>query len=307
MPSLIHDSKLSTLRAKIPVLASATRITPLGGLTNVNYRVDTPGGTFVLRVSQPVTASLGINRENERVNTERAYRAGVGAALVDSLAAENALVIRWIEADTLHAANLQLQPEILPRIAASLRTLHSGPPFQGVFHFPAVRRAYLRTVVNAGYFLPDLYLEMEPLVQRLEEVLACTPEELVPCNNDLLAENFMDDGEKIWIIDFEYAGQNEASFEIGNLASESFLSDEKLAQLCDAYWQEHIPSKINRAMAWSMIARFGWVLWASIQEAISPIEFDFRSWGMIKWNSVVPELQGPRYHQVVENVMKITL
>jgi thiamine kinase-like enzyme len=306
MTSLIHDPKLSALRARIPALAGAIRITPLGGLTNLNYRVDTPEGTYVMRVSQAVTALLCINRENERVNTERAYRAGVGAALVDSLPAENVLVIRWIEAETLHEANLQSQPGLLPRIATSLKTLHSGSPFQGVFHFPTVRRAYLRTVVDAGYFLPDRYLEIEPLVQRLEEVLALTPEELVPCNNDLLAENFMDDGEKIWIIDFEYSGQNEASFEIGNLASESFLSDETLTQLCDAYWQRHIPAKINRAMAWSMIARFGWVLWASIQEAISPIDFDFRSWGRIKWNSVVPELQGNRYQQVFENLTKIT-
>jgi thiamine kinase-like enzyme len=159
--------------------------------------------------------------------------------------------------------------------------------------------------VDAGYFLPDQYLEMEPRVQRLEEILTSTPEELVPCNNDLLAENFMDDGEKIWIIDFEYSGQNEASFEIGNLASESFLNEEKLEHLCDAYWQAHIPSKINRAMAWSMIARFGWVLWASIQEAISPIDFDFRSWGMVKWNSVLPELQGSRYQKVFEKLTQV--
>jgi thiamine kinase-like enzyme len=162
----------------------------------------------------------------------------------------------------------------------------------------------LKTVREAGYFLPEPYLQIELRVQQLEEILAATPEELVPCNNDLLAENFMDDGKKIWIIDFEYSGQNEASFEIGNLASESFLSDEKLTKLCDAYWQKHVPSKIARAMAWSMIARFGWVLWASIQEAISPIDFDFRTWGLAKWNSVVPELQGSRYQQVLENLKK---
>src|SRR5260221_8748307 len=127
MPSLIHDSKLTERRAKIPLLAGATRITPLGGLKNVNYRVDTAEGTFVLRVSQPVTALLGINRENERVNTERAHRAGVGAALVDSLAAENVLVIRWIEADALHCTNLPLQTEILPGMCSCLRALHSGP------------------------------------------------------------------------------------------------------------------------------------------------------------------------------------
>ena len=305
MEALIHDPKLSGLRSRIPVLAIATRISRLGGLTNMNYRVDTSTGTYVMRVSHKGTELLGINRENERVNTEKAWQAGVGAAVVDSLPAENVFVIRWIEARTLHAADIQTQPDILPRIANSVRALHSGPAFQGVFWFPEVRRVYLETVQEAGYFLPEPYLHIEPMVRRLEEVLASTPEKLVPCNNDLLAENFMDDGKKIWIIDYEYGGQNEASFEIGNLASESFLSDEKLSQLCDAYWQKHSPSKIARAMAWSMIARFGWVLWASIQEAISPIDFDFRTWGMDKWNSVLPELQGNRYQEVLENLKKV--
>ena len=150
--------------------------------------------------------------------------------------------------------------------------------------------------------MPENYLQVEPLVLALEKALASTPEVLVPCNNDLLAENFMDDGRKIWIIDFEYAGQNEASFEIGNLASESFLTDEQLTTLCDVYWGKHVPSKIVRAQAWSMIARYGWVLWASIQEAISPIEFDFRSWGMKKWNSVLPEFLGGRYENILENL-----
>ncbi|MES1223422.1 MAG: LPS biosynthesis choline kinase, partial [Bacteroidota bacterium] len=156
-----------------------------------------------------------------------------------------------------------------------------------------------------GYFLPDQYLSIEPLVMELEKIIAATQETFVPCNNDLLAENFMDDGEKIWIIDYEYAGQNEASFEIGNLASETALNDEQLTMLCDAYWQQHLPVKIARAMAWSMIARYGWVLWASIQEAVSTIQFDFRSWGMKKWNSVLPELTGDRYQTVLKNLKPI--
>src|SRR4029077_6699476 len=129
--------------------------------------------------------------------------------------------------------------------------------FQGEFYFPSIRKKYLQTVLENNYFLPDQYLDIEPKILVLEKIISESAEEHVPCNNDLLAENFMDDGEKIWIIDYEYSGQNEASFELGNLASETGLNDEQLTILCDAYWQKHIPSKIFRAMAWSMIARFG--------------------------------------------------
>jgi thiamine kinase-like enzyme len=305
MPSLMQNSRLYELVAQIPVLANATCITALeGGLTNMNYRVNTSTGSYVLRVSEKKSAVLGINRQNERVNTDLAHRAGVGAALIDSLPAKNVLIISWIDAKTLHAPDIHSQPELLQRIAASLRMLHSGPAFSGEFHFPTVRKNYLKTVLDNNYFLPDIYMDIEPLILELENIIASTAEPLVPCNNDLLAENFLDDGEKIWIIDYEYSGQNEASFEIGNLAGEISLSDEELTILCDAYWQEHVLSKITRAMAWSMIARFGWVLWASIQEAVSTIDFDFRTWGMKKWYSVLPELQGARYQTVLENLKK---
>ncbi|HRH50141.1 MAG TPA: choline/ethanolamine kinase family protein [Panacibacter sp.] len=303
MNSLLNDARLTELRKKIPALADATNIVALeGGLTNINYRVETPSGIYVMRVSDKATHLLGINRENESVNTARAHKSGVGAAMIDFLSNEKVLVISWIEAKTLHAADFQKQPELLLSIANALKKLHTGPTFQGNFYFPLVRKKYLNTVLENRYFIPDQYLSLEPLILELEKILASNPEELVPCNNDLLAENFMDDGKKIWIIDYEYAGQNEASFEIGNLASESALSDEQLTILCDAYWQKHLPSKIARAMAWSVIARYGWVMWASIQEAVSSIDFDFRSWGLKKWHSVLPELTGERYIEVLEKL-----
>lgn len=303
MNSLLNNVRLTELRKKIPALADATNIVALeGGLTNMNYRVETLKGIYVMRVSDKATDLLGINRINESVNTERAHKAGVGAAMIDFLANEKVLVISWIEAKTLHAADFQIQPELLVTIASALKKLHTGPAFQGDFYFPSVRKKYLNTVLENGYFIPDQYLSLEPLILELEKILASNSEALVPCNNDLLAENFMDDGKKIWIIDYEYAGQNEASFEIGNLVSESALSDEQLTILCDAYWQKHLPSKIARAMAWSIIARYGWVMWASIQEAVSSIDFDFRSWGLKKWNAVLPELTGERYIEVLEKL-----
>jgi thiamine kinase-like enzyme len=306
MLSILQHSDLKALIKKIPMLANTTHISELGGgLTNWNYRVDTISGTYVLRIGQPSATLLAINRENERMNTERAYLAGVGPALRYALPPENVMVLDWLEAKTLNAFQIQSQPELLLRIAQSLRLLHAGPKFQGNFQFPSLRSQYLKTVLNAGYFLPDEYLHYEPLVIELEQAMALNPESTVPCHNDLLAENFLDDGKKIWIIDYEFAGQNEPSFELGNLASESSLGFEQIEKLCNAYWQNQLPSKIARALGWSIIARFGWVLWASIQEANSPLDFDFRAWGMRKWNSVLPDLQGDHFHKVLENLKRV--
>lgn len=299
----IQDTRLKELISRLPIFENLQKFTPLGGgLTNTNYRVDTLTGSYVMRVSNSSTGLLGINRDHERVNTMKAGEAGIGAKVVDALVNENVLVLNWIEAKTLHAGDLHNNPDLLKRIADSLKKLHSGPVFKGEFYFPAIRKKYLQTVIENNYFLPDQYLQLEPLILELEQWIKENPEPLVPCNNDLLAENFLDDGDKIWIIDYEYSGQNEASFDIGNLASESFLTEEDTTLLCDAYWQKHQPSKIARAMAWSIIARFGWVLWASIQEAVSSIQFDFREWGKKKWDSVLPDLQGERYQKVLKQV-----
>jgi len=305
MTSLMQDLRLKSIRDQIPAFARATHITALGGgLTNMNYRVDTKEGVYVMRVSDTATGILGINRENEKLNTERANIAGVGPVVIDFLPAENVLVLSWINARTLHKEDLQQQSGLLSRVAGALKTLHAGPAFAGDFYFPVIRSKYLEIVLRNNYFIPARYLSVEPMIRQLEKIMEATQEERVPCNNDLLPENFLDDGEKIWIIDYEYAGQNEPSFEIGNLAGEAALSEKQITTLCDAYWQQHRPSKIARARAWSMIARYGWVLWASIQEAISSISFDFRTWGMSKWNSVLPEITGDDYHAVLAELKK---
>ena len=305
MPALIADPRLNALITQLPVISNVTGISVLGGgLTNKNYRIDTRNGTCVMRVSDTAPGLLGINRTHEKINTQRAHLAGVGPAVLDSLLHEGVLLIDWIDARTFRPAEMQGNAELLKRMAASLQLLHAASPFEGVFHFPSLRKKYLNTVTENNYFIPDQYLQVEPRVAALEAAIEASSEPLVSCNNDLLPENFMDDGKKIWIIDYEYSGLNEASFEIGNLAGESNLPVEDLTILCDAYWRAHLPEKIARAQAWSVIARFGWVMWASIQAAVSTIDFDFAAWGNKKWEAVLPELMSDNYHSILHIIKK---
>ena len=123
-------------------------------------------------------------------------------------------------------------------------------------------------------------------------------ETLVPCNNDLLAGNFIDDGERLWLIDYEYSGMNEPSFELGNIASEAFLDLPATELLVSSYWGRDSEVKLARARAWSLLARYGWTLWAAIQAGASTIDFDFWSWGMQKYESARAELQGQQFDQI---------
>ncbi|HVQ18063.1 MAG TPA: phosphotransferase [Actinomycetes bacterium] len=273
-----------------------------GGLTNKNYRVQTDdGGDYVVRVSEASTGLLAINRDNERFNTRAAADAGVGAPVIEALPDAGVLVVGFLKGRTLTAADIG-DHTTLPRVAAAVRQLHRGPAFQGRFDMRTIRRYYLSVVLERGYQLPDDYLLLEPQVELLEDAMQIAAEPLVPCNNDLLAANFIDDDERIWLIDYEYSGMNEASFELGNMASESFLDVPTTQLLVSSYWECDSVHMLARARAWSLLARYGWTLWASIQASASPIDFDFWAWGMQKYDSALAELRGPEYDRILQGL-----
>ncbi len=279
-----------------------------GGLTNANYRVRTTDDLtapdrapldLVVRVSANESSGLlAIDREAEYSNTRAACEAGVGAPVVQVLPADSVLVIGFLPGRTLEPADLR-DPALIPRVAAAIRQLHSGPAFVGTFDMRAIRRRYLDIVRSKGFRLPAGYDALATRVEALEEAMKPGNEPLVPCNNDLLAGNFIDDGERIAIIDYEYGGMNEASFELGNAAAESKLDDAQTAAMVAAYWGKDSAEKLARAQAWSLLARYGWTLWASIQDGVSPIDFDFWSWGMEKYSSAEEELHSPRYDHMI--------
>ncbi len=300
MPS----ADLEQLLDRIGVLSGRTRTVDElgGGLTNRNYRVRTDdGGDYVVRVSANESGLLAIDRDAERHNTTAAWLAGVGAPVVESLPDENVLVVQFLTGRTLTSADLR-DAATIPRVAAAVRTLHAGPEFAGRFDMRSIRRRYLQLVLERGFRLPADYLDLAPAVERLEDAMRPGDEPLVPCNNDLLAANFIDDGERIWLIDYEYSGMNEASFELGNIASESGLAVDETVALVAAYWGGPSLDKLARARAWSLLARYGWTLWASIQAAVSPIDFDFWSWGMEKYESAQAELRGPDLVDLLEGL-----
>jgi thiamine kinase-like enzyme len=161
-----------------------------------------------------------------------------------------------------------------------------------------VQAGYRAVVAAHGFRLPPRYDEFAPAVARIRRALGRPA--TVPCNNDLLAANLLDDGERVRIIDYEYSGQNDACFELGNLASEAALPPELLEVLVTAYFRRPRPSQVARARLFGLVARYGWTLWASIQDGSSPLDFDFWSWGMEKYDRAVAEFDGPDLERLLE-------
>ncbi len=278
------------------------RVEPLeGGLTNENCKVTVGDRAYVVRRWSDDGELLSIDRDNEHENSVRAAAAGVGAPVVAYLPEHGALVIEFLEGRTLGPEDLR-GGFPLERVADACRRLHAAERFRDDFDMFATQRAYLRIVGERGFRLPDRYREFEPRMAAIEEALRAAPEGTVPCNNDLLAENFIDSGEQLWLIDYEYSGNNEASFELGNIWSESGLSPAQLEELVGSYWGEESAAKVARARLWGLMSKYGWTLWASIQDGVSTIEFDFWSWGMEKYERAVAEFEGPEFDELVARV-----
>jgi len=299
-PAHVVDRLHATLQ-RIPCLAARPRSVEVleGGLTNFNFKVSTPERTAVVRLSSSDGDLLAIDRDAEHTNSRRAAASGAAPAVLDHLPDDQALVVAWVEGRTLVPGDLR-DERLLGQAAAVCRLLHAGPRFVGDFDMFDVQRGYLAIVRDRGFRLPARYLELLPQADRIAVALAVRQEGTVPCNNDLLAANFIDDGERLWVIDYEYAGNNDACFELGNIWSESDLSLDHLEVLVDAYYGAHLRHKVARARLLGLMSKYGWTLWASIQDAASPIDFDFWSWGMEKYERALAEFGGPDFERLLD-------
>jgi thiamine kinase-like enzyme len=137
-------------------------------------------------------------------------------------------------------------------------------------------------------------------VDAIREALVVRDEGTVPCNNDLLAENFVDDGQKIWLIDYEYSGNNDACFELGNVWAECRLDLDQLEELVTSYYGRPRRSRLARARLQGVVGQYGWTLWGAIQHAVSPMDFDFWEWAMERYEIAVRELTGADFARLLE-------
>jgi thiamine kinase-like enzyme len=286
----------------VPELRGAREVERLaGGLTNTNYRVTTPAGCYVVRISGKDTGLLAIDRENEIHNTVAAAETGVGAPVVAALPEHDALVLEFLDGEVMDAGKLR-RGDRLAAIADACRALHGARRFLHDFDMFEIQRGYVRVCDERGFRYPDRYHEFEPQVRALERAMAVRREPTVPCNNDLLAENFIEVGGAMRLIDYEYSGNNEPSFELGNIWSESNLSLDQLRELVAHYYGAPLRNKVARARGWGLMSKYGWTLWGSIQDGISDLDFDFWGWAMEKYDRAVAEFEGPEWEQLLEDV-----
>jgi thiamine kinase-like enzyme len=272
-----------------------TSITPLsGGLTNSSFKVDVDGVPYFVRVPGARTELLAINRENEYHNSKAAHEAGVGPKVLYYLAEHYVMVLEFLNGTTMSKDSLN-ESGMPTRMARAIKKLHAGPRFLTDFNMFRLTEYYLQICDENNIPIPDDYLERMPTVSTIEQAMSVKPLATVPCNNDLLAENYLDDGRKLWLIDYEYSGNNDPTFELGNTCQEMQFSNAQIAEVCAAYFGYAAPDKIARMKLNMIMSDVGWGLWAAIQAKISTIDFDFWGWAIERWGRAVEKMDSKEF------------
>ena len=270
-------------------------IQPLsGGLTNSNFKVEVDGIPYFVRVPGESTELLAIDRRNEYHNSKAAFEAGVGPKVIHHLPDYNVMVLELLGGKTMSRESLNAAG-MPARMAQAIKKLNAGPRFLLDFNMFRLTEYYLKVCKERDIRIPDGYLDRAVTVADIEKAMKVNPLPNLPCNNDLLAENYIDDGRQLWLIDYEYSGNNDPTFELGNTCQEMQFSDLQISEVCAAYFGSVRANLIARMKLNMIMSDVGWGLWAAIQAKISTIDFDFWGWAEERWGRAVEKLDSDKF------------
>jgi thiamine kinase-like enzyme len=242
-------------------------VEPLGGgITNHNIKVTVGSEAFVLRIGGKDTELLGIDREHEHAASLVAAGLGVGPEVVAFV--DGCLVTRFIEGQGVPPE--RLAPSLVGR---TLRLVHDAPPIPGRFDSFRVVETYRRTAEERGITVPHAYAAAAARAASIEP--RRRDGELRPCHNDLLNANFIDDGARLRIVDWEYAGMGDPFFDLGNFAANHRLDERGERALLEAYSDDAGDEALAALHEMRFMSDFREAMWGVVQQAISDVDFDF--------------------------------
>ena len=264
-------------------------IEPLGGgITNRNFKVETDGRRFVLRIGGRDTELLGIDRSAEHAASRIAGDLGLGPEVVAFVEPEGYLITRYVDGEVGKVD--------VARVGAALRLLHDGPAFPGRFDSFRVVEAYRATAAEHGVGVPSAYERAKELATQIEQRRSHAP--LRPCHNDLLNANFIDDGVRLVLVDWEYAGMGDPFFDLGNFAVNHELTEESEQALLLAYGS----NDADALVLMRFMSDFREAMWGIVQLAISDLDFDFAAYAEEHFERLARTAAEPRFLGALQTV-----
>jgi len=273
-----------------------------GGITNRNFRVNFGGTDYVVRLPGKRTEILGIDRVAECIANKAAAGLGMAPGVAAMFEEPSCLVTMFVNGREMSSDELR-KPEVLAEVARDLRRFHdSGTDLPTGFDSFRLVEEYAESGHEHGSEPPPGYDEALKSARKIEKAIAGQPtHELVPAHNDLLTANFLLDGDKIQLIDWEYAGMGDRWFDLGNFAVNNELDDDQEAQLLEAYFDEP-PDDRRRATLklFRFMSDFREAMWGVVQTGVSELDFDFREYAQKHFDRLEKARSDPRFEGWIE-------
>jgi thiamine kinase-like enzyme len=254
--------------------------TPLeGGITNRNYLVTLGGNRYVIRVPGKDTSLLGIDRSAERRANENAAAIGVAPRVVAQLDDPACLVTEFVECTEMTAEDLR-EPETMTTVLRELKKVHdSEANLPTSFDSFRVVEEYRDTAASRGGEIPAAYEEAHERAAQIEAALSGPEHDPVPCHNDLLAGNFLRGSERIWIVDWEYAGMGDRYFDLANLAINNELGESQHPELLADYFSaDASPRQVATLRLMLFMSDYREAMWGVVQTVASDLDVDFEDY-----------------------------
>ena len=297
----LRDDLVAAMQRVPELAARELTLTALsGGITNRNFLITIRREPvrYVIRLAGNDTHLLGISREVEHAATVAAAGVGVGPEVTAFIRPEGYLVTRFIEGSPVSLEQVR-ERDTLARVADSLRRIHDGPPIPGLFVPLRIVEAYRALAQARGVRIPPEYELASAIGRRIELACLADPVELRPCHNDLLNANFIDDGSRIRIVDWEYAGMGDPYFDLGNFSINHELTPDDDAWLLAAYEGAAHIDHLARLTLMRVVSDFREAMWGVLQQGISTLDVDFVAYAGEHFDRLLSNATTPAFEKAL--------
>ena len=269
------------------------------GITNINFEVIVDEKSFFLSMPSSNSELLNIDYKNKYYNNKICGELSISPKVTHFIKSENLLVTEFIESKESSLAMFQSSHEI-KQLVKNIKLLHNANPFLRKFDmFNQIN--YYQNILKKDD-LPKKLFKYVNRMDTLKQKLYLADDKLVPCHNDLLAANIINKDNQILIVDFDYSGNNDPCFELGNLSVEMEYDNEQINKLVRSYYGEINENIISRVNLQGVVSDIGWSLWSYVQVKNSNLNFDYNAHAIYRLERAINKMESKEYRLWINNI-----
>ena len=278
----------------------SVKVNPINsGITNINFEVIVGKKSFFLSMPSSNSELLNIDYRNKYYNNKICGEINISPRVTHFIESENLLVTEFIKSKTSSLAIFQSSKEI-EQLVKSIKLLHNANPFLKNFNMLS-QISYYQNILKKDY-MPQKLNRYVNNIKSLKNKLYLPNHKLVSCHNDLLAENIINKNNQIFIVDFDYSGNNDPCFELGNLSVEMEYDDEQINKLVKSYYGEINENIISRVNLQGVVSDIGWSLWSYVQAKNSNLNFDYSTHAIYRLERAINKMESKEYELWINNI-----